>query len=1449
MRTTIVRRTSLLTQWTAHPPYLLLDPKSRNADEEVADVVTRRLASRRALWQCMDGTFEDCKPSEGLSIMPRSKSRTRSHSRRGLLRAFDKVQLPLDDGSASPAKNSTQPEKAPLHDMRTTGTLADGVWDDDDDIAHNHEFESMPFLVIHPNWTQKLCWDVVISLCIIWSTMTVPFFLCFDVEPSLKCMRTVFVTDILVDVSFFADIVISFCTAYQDETGLMVTKHKLIARRYLPSFIVDFISTFPFDLIQNGLDLSRPCSGERDNGSASSSSGSLSILRNVRLFRIVRLSKLFKLAKVVKLRNKTESPGERRRFDVNPAIVAILHMLFQLFFVGHLIACVRHGLTMNEHRDSVHWKRKMERERSITKPYSRSHLYILSLYWAFTTMTTVGYGDIPVVSNRERLLAIFTMIVGGASFGYIIGSITSLLENFNQSASLYREKVDLVKGYVYDRQFPAVLGVKVVRHFKYVYSRQTCFDRDRILNCLPSGLAYDLTFVEYRALIHDIPVLQSAPRQFTVAIVPHALPCFVERHDFLFFQHEVCTHLYCVANGTAANVHTISSRGYNGCIDGDLSPGAYVTPIRSSDVIDVGISSSGSLVGLEALLVTTTHNFTTFAKTALNVYLIPKGALMQQLELHPRVKRALVKEANSTLMKLSALMPRSKKNDSASLSEPESARLDSDLLDTNANSVATKPEDAMEIFQQGQDVDSKLKVAVDYRSQGQEKKVLPVANEGSTGSSFFSESPNEATSSHNRPAECSQKNQLLDRKAEVAPLEQNSSTTIASVLSHASSDTKVLDSSTDRRQGDKNAVSNTAQDHAGTINELPALPKTVESSSSASKLVGLLRQGTQATAQDALDNYLSRSESATELATDRVASSMNPRELWQRTRVFHPEAYQKVAWDCFVCALILYSVLTVTYRIGFSVGFDAGETPFTQLDYLVDFLFFIDIGVCFNTAFMRDLMLVSARFDIAKNYVGGPWFWIDTLSTIPMEQIHRLGSTGSGSQALGSIKLLKSLRLVRIAKITRVIKLNSLVDTLEDICGINPALLKPIKPMIITTFVAHLFSCVFFHAGRSFRRCNRASWLDERCIWRSQHLKLNKTNISPAVECPKSFCPMPEEMKPIRSVNAYTQYLTTLYWAFATMTTVGYGDVAPSTENLYGMILVIISQVLGTMLFAYLIGVVVELVTNLDPMERRRKQGIDILREFAREQDLTSRLDKSISQNHAFHSDFRGVYDESEIMDKLPPRLRNQCCLFVHCRTLASTPLLCHLEFRFPGSAAIILGKLKPVAYVRNQIINDHHINARELHFILEGSVYVKRKVAMTHDGRQMPPEQQEVNSYAARSHFGQETVLVDAEDRFTLNVEVVCRSLKTTALVLSKEDYDDIAQHYSLVFAYLDRALRKNCAMDRWVHVTAAAAAATTTTTPSEEQAPVSVADGGGQQKEGGASACSERVHSPDAS
>jgi hypothetical protein len=57
--------------------------------------------------------------------------------------------------------------------------------------------------------------------------------------------------------------------------------------------------------------------------------------------------------------------------------------------------------------------------------------YVTAMYWAYTTMTTVGYGDISSSTVAEKLWAITVMIFSGFFFSYTISRMSALVSKLD----------------------------------------------------------------------------------------------------------------------------------------------------------------------------------------------------------------------------------------------------------------------------------------------------------------------------------------------------------------------------------------------------------------------------------------------------------------------------------------------------------------------------------------------------------------------------------------------------------------------------------------------------------------------------------------------------------------------------------------------------------------------------------------------------------------------------------------------------------------------------------------------------------------------------------------------------------------------------------------------------------------------------------------------------------
>ncbi|KAJ8306727.1 hypothetical protein KUTeg_015768 [Tegillarca granosa] len=265
--------------------------------------------------------------------------------------------------------------------------------------------EQPKFVILHYS-PFKAVWDWIILLLVLYTAVFTPYVVAFELNDNQTRMNLnkdsksrlqnaetskadpLVIIDLIVDLMFIADILINFRTTYL-HNGEVVTHPQRIAIHYVKGwFVIDVFAAVPFDLLLFG-------SGNSDTMTIT---GVLKIARLLRLLRVLRRIEQFA--------------------EYGAAVLMLLMVTFTL--IGHWLACIFYAIAYVERphlKHKIGWldtladKYSTPINDSLSGPSIRSR-YITSLYFTFTSLTSIGFGNVAPNTNAEKIFSIFAMLLG-----------------------------------------------------------------------------------------------------------------------------------------------------------------------------------------------------------------------------------------------------------------------------------------------------------------------------------------------------------------------------------------------------------------------------------------------------------------------------------------------------------------------------------------------------------------------------------------------------------------------------------------------------------------------------------------------------------------------------------------------------------------------------------------------------------------------------------------------------------------------------------------------------------------------------------------------------------------------------------------------------------------------------------------------------------------------------
>ncbi|GMH59532.1 hypothetical protein TrST_g11508 [Triparma strigata] len=401
---------------------------------------------------------------------------------------------------------------------------------------------SLPFGIIDPSSTFRNSWDLFMSVILLYIAFYVPYRVCLywdddNLSDNLQMIEN------LSDVLFGIDIILNFCTAYVDKkTGQLVVSRRKIAINYAKGYLsIDVVASFPFQLLTS------------NGGHALSKGGK--VLRLPKLIKFLRLFRLLKLMRVYRLRQlMTRLQAE---YNIHHGFSRMMKIVLMVLLVTHLVGCLWYMIGRTGGDDPIDggwmWRYQLSN-------HTIEQQYVTSLYWAFSTLTTVGYGDISARTPQEQIYSMLMMLLGVSWYAYIVSSMSTIMASFDRQNKAIKEKTQQVNAFIHDAKLPAQTAKQIRRFYEFALTANknkglmtsNQYDADSILDELSSNLRAEILLFVERVLIEKIPFFKGKIPQFVADCITMFQPMVFQEGDFIIKEGSAADEMYFLTKGRCA---------------------------------------------------------------------------------------------------------------------------------------------------------------------------------------------------------------------------------------------------------------------------------------------------------------------------------------------------------------------------------------------------------------------------------------------------------------------------------------------------------------------------------------------------------------------------------------------------------------------------------------------------------------------------------------------------------------------------------------------------------------------------------------------------------------------------------------------------------------------------------------------------------------------------------
>lgn len=175
--------------------------------------------------------------------------------------------------------------------------------------------------------------------------------------------------------------------------------------------------------------------------------------------------------------------------------------------------------------------------------------YTRAVYWATSTLATVGYGDITAKNVPQMWYCIMVEITGVGFFGFVLTNIASILGRMDSTRQRRTEWLERVNAFLGYHQLPIYLRRRVLAYNRYLWDAKRGYNDTELLESLPMGLRSQILIHIHGKGLSQVPLFRDAGPELLREIVLELKPLLTCPGEEIFKAGEPAEAMYFIERG------------------------------------------------------------------------------------------------------------------------------------------------------------------------------------------------------------------------------------------------------------------------------------------------------------------------------------------------------------------------------------------------------------------------------------------------------------------------------------------------------------------------------------------------------------------------------------------------------------------------------------------------------------------------------------------------------------------------------------------------------------------------------------------------------------------------------------------------------------------------------------------------------------------------------------